>query len=564
MTTSAPSLSTIPRAIGGPTLADVLTLLDDIDVPLQARRNMVSSIRALCRVVDHSPEQLPIGASALRRTFSTALPAVAGLSSRRWANVQSDVRRAIKLSGLSSAEIPVPLTEAWEKVVALEPDGRRRSTLRRFARYCCAGQILPTEVNDRSVAAFREHLERHELSKAPSRITKDLVRFWNASVAGVGAGPCLPVQRYDRKYALDWSDVPPALAADAEAFHTASLRSDPFTERTLRQVRPATADAHDRQLRRLIGAEVVAGVQLDELQALADLIRPDRLKTGLTFMLERNDGKPSVQTRDISHLALVVARNWCELDDTVVAEIKRIAKSLKVEQFGLTGKNQERLAQFAREGNVLRLLELPYQLMRQARTMTRGPQAALRAQMAVAISILTYAPIRLGNLIRLDRDKHFCWRRFDGQRVLHLVVPKEEVKNTVDLEFPLPDEVAKLIEAYISEFLPLLPSDRGRRLLFPGRKGGLKADSGFRSTFMRTIRSATGIIINPHLFRHLGAFLYLERHPGDYETVRRALGHKSINTTLNFYAGLETTAAVKRFDEAILTRRQQVGRESRS
>ena len=61
--------------------------------------------------------------------------------------------------------------------------------------------------------------------------------------------------------------------------------------------------------------------------------------------------------------------------------------------------------------------------------------------------------------------------------------------------------------------------------------------------------------MNPHLFRHLGAHLFLERHPGSYEEVRRFLGHKKIDTTIENYAGMETAAAVRRFDDVILERR---------
>jgi hypothetical protein len=45
--------------------------------------------------------------------------------------------------------------------------------------------------------------------------------------------------------------------------------------------------------------------------------------------------------------------------------------------------------------------------------------------------------------------------------------------------------------------------------------------------------------------------IFLEAHPGCYEDVRRLLGHKSLQTTINFYAGLEGAAAVKRYHNVI-------------
>jgi integrase len=64
-------------------------------------------------------------------------------------------------------------------------------------------------------------------------------------------------------------------------------------------------------------------------------------------------------------------------------------------------------------------------------------------------------------------------------------------------------------------------------------------------------------VVNAHLFRHIGAKLYLDAHPGAYEVVRRVLGHRSMDTTTGFYTGLETAAAVRHFDETILRLRKQ-------
>jgi hypothetical protein len=47
-----------------------------------------------------------------------------------------------------------------------------------------------------------------------------------------------------------------------------------------------------------------------------------------------------------------------------------------------------------------------------------------------------------------------------------------------------------------------------------------------------------GIRVTPHQFRHLAA----EKDPANYEFVRRVLGHKNLQTTINFYVGLETVA----------------------
>jgi integrase len=66
----------------------------------------------------------------------------------------------------------------------------------------------------------------------------------------------------------------------------------------------------------------------------------------------------------------------------------------------------------------------------------------------------------------------------------------------------------------------------------------------------------TGLKINPHLFRHIAGKLFLDARPGQYEVVRRVLGHRSIATTTSIYAGAETRAAGQHFAAVIAERRR--------
>ena len=49
-------------------------------------------------------------------------------------------------------------------------------------------------------------------------------------------------------------------------------------------------------------------------------------------------------------------------------------------------------------------------------------------------------------------------------------------------------------------------------------------------------------ILTRHQFRHLSAKVVLDKHPGEFETVNRFLGHKSIKPTVAAYAGVEASA----------------------
>jgi hypothetical protein len=130
------------------------------------------------------------------------------------------------------------------------------------------------------------------------------------------------------------------------------------------------------------------------------------------------------------------------------------------------------------------------------------------------------------------------------------VFPDHEVKNHINLEYPLPLGTIDLLDLYLKIYRPLLLQEE-TSALFISRSARQKTEAELGAQIPRFIKAHLGIHLNLHLFRHLAAFIYLKRHPGDYETVRRLLGHKSIRTTTMFYTGLEHRDAFTRFDAII-------------
>jgi integrase len=85
--------------------------------------------------------------------------------------------------------------------------------------------------------------------------------------------------------------------------------------------------------------------------------------------------------------------------------------------------------------------------------------------------------------------------------------------------------------------------------------GETKTANMFSTQITQRIQRATGIRMTVHQFRHAAAAIYLKHRPGDYETVRRFLGHRNIQTTTSFYIGLQTTQATVEFGKIV---RQQM------
>jgi integrase len=172
-------------------------------------------------------------------------------------------------------------------------------------------------------------------------------------------------------------------------------------------------------------------------------------------------------------------------------------------------------------------------------------KAAVQAQMAAAIQILIVAPMRISNLAALSLVQNVLQPGgLNGPILLH--IPEQDVKNGVALEYPVPQVVSDLVLTYKREFRNRLKGSNSE-WLFPGEGGQAKQSKTLSEQIIKVIQRELGIRLTPHQMRHAAAALILEAEPGNYELVRRVLGHKNIQTTINFYVGLETAAAAKQY-----------------
>ena len=65
------------------------------------------------------------------------------------------------------------------------------------------------------------------------------------------------------------------------------------------------------------------------------------------------------------------------------------------------------------------------------------------------------------------------------------------------------------------------------------------------------IQKGTGLVMHVHLFRHFAAKIFLDANPGQYEVVRRLLGHAALSSTLSAYTGFEAGTAASLHAELI-------------
>jgi integrase len=94
--------------------------------------------------------------------------------------------------------------------------------------------------------------------------------------------------------------------------------------------------------------------------------------------------------------------------------------------------------------------------------------------------------------------------------------------------------------------------------LFPGcRADRPKSQDALRAQIGDTLAERCGLDFTPHAFRHLAAYKILEHDPTAYPLVQRVLGHKSLETTVRFYCGLEVPQALAHFRALVLASSQR-------
>lgn len=536
------------------TMADVLLALPGTALSPRQKTDMASAVRSLCKVLNRPPAGLSTDVSALAKLIAEASPLSTGMTKGRWARIRSLALTALRTCGVNvlpgrSAD---QLSEAWALAVSTLESTRQRYGLSRLARYMSQRGVTPQEVGEAHFAAFRDDLLTKSLLPNPEATYRLAVRIWNEAAEGVPDWPdqIIALEADPRRHSLPWESFAPGLRADVEMFLNRSRNPNPLSDDYSKPVAPKTIEERRKQIRQLASALVSSGFPSEKLTNLSVLVTKPNAEAALSYLYDRLGQTKTKHLASMARLLQTIARHWVKSreDD---AWLTRVASNLTVPTAGMVEKNRRRLAQFDLPENVTALLKLPSRVLREAERRASGErEEALRVMHAVAVEILTMAPMRLENLTALELGKHLIEIRRGGARMTKIVIPSEETKTKAPFEVALPAESQALIDRYIADYRPLI-SDQSGPFLFPGPRGACRSPIAFSGAIPKFIRRETGLVMNVHLFRHLAGKLYLEANPSDIETVRRILSHRTSTTTLRSYTELASGQAIKRYDDLI-------------
>jgi integrase len=541
-----------------PTLANVISALECADLAARRRRDLVSAVHTTARLLNRNVAELTADMAALRERLAGIHHVQAGMSSKRLANVKSDLAAALRVA---AAATPKPAQKvvrspAWNAFLGSLNPPWERHCLTRLANYCSANVLPPSDVDDQVMERFRDHLAEASLAKDPDKTWKRTTQAWNRCVKRAGLNlAVLSTPKNARHRAIALAQFPASFQADLEAWIKRLSNPEFWTgEGPTKPLRPVSIRNVRATIRQFSSALVARGCPIEEITSLATLVEFDAYKDGLRFFLERNGNSPPTWLSGMAATLLAIARYHVKLPLEETEKLKTIKGRLKVDRPGLTDKNKQRLAQFDDQYNVELLMLLPRRLVDRAeQSKTKSSRMALDVMHAVAIEILLAVPMRSGNLARLDVERHFKWHGQGNAQTVSLAIPASEVKNWQPIEADFSKDTTRLIRTYL-KFYRQLVSDHPGDWLFPRRRGGPRSDH-LADNLCKVIYRETGVVMNAHLFRHLAGKLYLQQRPGAYEAVRRILGHRKLGTTTSFYTDLETKGAIRHYDEVVLSKR---------
>ena len=447
-------------------------------LPSDKQRQWVCSLRQIAKGLDRPLALVPARWTALHLPVSRLHHLALGITPKTLSNHKANLRAALKwISGETGLPVRgAPLTPAWGRLLDKIADKGMRARLFGLVRYASAKGIEPEAVDDDVLAAFLRYRAETTALAAGVAAHRSVARTWNRCVDEIDAWPRQRLAEPDlpsRRTGPEWQEFPEILRFEVDAYLgrlTKARRTR--SGKRVQACKGSTIRTRRAELVAFARKAVETGIPVAELTTLATLLDPAVVRRVLDAYWNASGDAPNRYTIDLAWKLLSIARETDCLSESKLRELDDLRAVMEEHrQPGLTEKNLAVIRQVI-AGPVWReVVRLPDQLMAEARLLKdQAPvKAALRAQLAVAIAILSVAPIRVGNLVRIRLEENLI-RPTGPNGLFALVFPFYDVKNRIKLEFPLDAYLTALIEEYVHDHRAALLRGQQRALALSGGK----------------------------------------------------------------------------------------------
>jgi hypothetical protein len=400
----APTMSGM--LIGEPSFADAMAAIEKAEnlSPIQ-KRHWLTSLRQMARYLDRPPSLIPTRIAAIAEAVKKLHPARLGVNPKTFINHRANARAALLWFNRQQPDSgrKAPMDPRYRSLLEQIEDPYAKDVMSPFFRFLSAHGIEPEDVDDDHAEGFQAYRRETSFGKVKRSQHRALVQYWNASAARIPAWPRITLT--EPPYVKGFTgpaveDFPQGLRDDIDAYCERIGKRHKISGRIFPPCKHSTIDTRRPELIAVVRGAVAAGIPLEELKSLRDLLRPDRVEIIMDYYWEKNGEKPSLYTIDLASKLLALARS----EDISDVDIERLDEiRIALEQYrstGLTDKNRRLIRQIAQSDVWRKVVRLPQRLVAEARisAKTKPYRAAVTAQLAIAILILIRAPVRMQNL----------------------------------------------------------------------------------------------------------------------------------------------------------------------
>lgn len=540
-------------------LADVIIALSAVpSLSDKRRRDLVSACSSTARLAGRDTSELPAKVTDLRNLLAGQHHVQGRITAKRRANIRSDLAAALVAVGvIPSLDPSTELSLSWVTFLGKATAKHHALFLSRFARFCSLRQIDPSAVNDTVLKQFESYLELRILTNDPRKIVRDTAKSFNVIIKRAALDHALlKTARGERYVSTPLDAYPASLQADIERYIRRLEKPDLFSdEGPSRALRPMSLRNTKAHLRQILAAAVAAGTAPDHFKSLADLIDIEVLESAFTQITDRRRGQMPTSLANILATLLAIARHYVKAPEAIIRKLAK-AKQQVGDRLGnthrvMSKKSQRRMEQFSDEDNVALIVALPQTLIARANRKSGSSRAALDAMTAAGIAFLLGCPaLRIANLAGLRMEEDLTRDGKNRHVAFHIHIAAEKTKGRQSIQARLTPPLSTVIDHYLKHHRKHLTGDP-EDWVFPSQGGGPRSPGHLGDFLKQRIFKETGIVMNAHLFRHLSAFLYLHDRPGEYESVRRLVGHAKIETTTSFYSPQSNQASFDRYGEVL-------------
>jgi len=554
-------------ASAGPTLQAVVDrLLTNPSLTETRKRDLRSAVMVFAKVVGQPPSAIPFDLAAIRNRLDAMVPAQAKVTSKRWANVRSDLSAAITASGLVDIikTSDVKLDSGWAALLRGK-DKAIANGLSRFARWATLRGIRTTEVDNEVMERYFGELETNSLVRNLRGQRRSVAINWNKLVDASTNLKHVQVPSHrppSRRISRD--KLPAPFRKDVEKYLVWCRVPDPLEEAArARALEPATVRLRRDHIHLTVSAAVAAGIDIKRLTSLARLVEPETYRQLLRQRWTEAGGRFTNYTRDAATTLIVIAGEWVKVSAKQMTQLKELRSKLGgPARRKFAQKNDALLRRFEDPRLVRQLVQLPDKMWRAARrSLGTRKQSFVDLQTALGIDIELHVPLRPGNLSALRFDKHIYWPQGRGKPAL-VIFNGDETKNDDPLEYELPTALADRLYIFRHEIAPSIIGSVPDAL-FISRSGKPRVQDTVALAMKKAVLKHLGIKMSPHQFRHFGGNLALDDMPGAYEHVSQLLGHRDRDTAPRFYTGKKTRRAGRAHAALIARLRDDVSLDRR-